>query len=352
MQQSIDDESTQSSGDLGLITRAVLGLALIFMVGALSVRYAPADVPSLTVDVSAADLQTSELVHFEVSDLDELEQVLDKAWQRWGENDDVPGVAPANMPAGMEKLSVKKKKLLFLRSVLPHVLHVNRTIRSDRKLLSKVLARLERGESLKEIEEVFINRVASSYKYTERAQKLIGADPEALIRELLGRVDEIPPSLVLGQAAIESAWGSSRFLLEGNNLFGQWVFSSNGGMAPKQRAKGAKYSVAIYKTLTESVRAYMLNLNTLWAYDDFRRYRSAMRSEGRALDANDLAQGLIRYSIRRQEYVDEVRAIIRSNRLKGFDVKSLADVDKHMVDSVLFGVLGDAAKPSKVGTGA
>jgi Bax protein len=352
MQGSTEEENTQSLGGLGFLVRTVLGLALICMVGALSVRYAPANVPSMSTDLSSSELRTTGLVHFKVSDTAELAKVLDKAWVHWGAEGSVPGVAPINMPAGLDKLSVKEKKSLFLRSVIPHVLHVNRTIRSERKLLSNILVRLERGERLKEIEEVFVSRVAHTYKLDERSQKLIASDPVALLRELLGRVDEIPPSLVLGQAAIESAWGSSRFVLEGNNLFGQWVFSANGGMAPKGRAEGAKYSVARYRNLTESVRAYMMNLNTLWAYDDFRKFRVSMRAEGRDLDANELAQGLIRYSIRRQEYVDEIRAIIRINRLKNFDFKSLSDVDRELVDSVLIGVMGNAAQLSRVDSGA
>lgn len=130
---------------------------------------------------------------------------------------------------------------------------------------------------------------------------------------LLRRVDTLPVDLVLVQAANESAWGTSRFAREGNNLFGQWCFRPGCGMVPADRPAGAVYEVAAFATIRESVGSYMRNLNTGRVYFDLRRIREKCRREGRQPEAAELARGLTSYSERGMAYVTEIRAMLRHN---------------------------------------
>lgn len=130
---------------------------------------------------------------------------------------------------------------------------------------------------------------------------------------LLRRVDVIPVKLVLAQAANESAWGTSRFAREGNNLFGQWCFTKGCGMVPIRRAEGASHEVALFTTPAASVRAYMLNLNSGGAYEHFRKIRIGLKRMNKPQSAIVLAAGLEKYSERGRDYVRSIRDMIRGN---------------------------------------
>ncbi|WP_417514008.1 glucosaminidase domain-containing protein [Minwuia sp.] len=131
---------------------------------------------------------------------------------------------------------------------------------------------------------------------------------------LLARVDIVPLTLMLAQAANESSWGQSRFARQGNNIFGMWCFRPGCGIIPARRAVGKTHEVAAYANVNASVRAYLHAINTVGAYASLRKLRAKMRLAGRRLDANRLAGGLTRYSERGQAYVREIRNMIRANR--------------------------------------
>ena len=116
----------------------------------------------------------------------------------------------------------------------------------------------------------------------------------------------------MAQAAIETGWGSSRFALEGNSLFGQWTFVKAAGLTPENRDSEATHLVASFPNLRASVRAYMHNLNTSNAYHEFRTFRAASRAAGKPLRAYDLAAHLHRYSAHGENYIAEIQTIIRS----------------------------------------
>ena len=139
------------------------------------------------------------------------------------------------------------------------------------------------------------------------------------VDELLRRVDAVPPSLALAQAAIESGWGTSRFAVEGNALFGQRTWDRGDGIAPAERAVGATHAVKAFPSLADSVGAYMLNLNRASAYRKFRDRRAELRRRGGPLSGLELAETLTLYSTERANYVRKVAAIIRQNRLQAFD---------------------------------
>ncbi|PJK31229.1 glucosaminidase domain-containing protein [Minwuia thermotolerans] len=132
--------------------------------------------------------------------------------------------------------------------------------------------------------------------------------------ELLARVDTVPITLVLAQAAKESGWGQSRFARSGNNMFGQWCFREGCGMVPLRRASGKAHEVATFSSVNRSVRAYLHNINTQPAYGGLRAERARLRAELEEPTGLALAGGLARYSERGLAYVREVRDMIRMNR--------------------------------------
>ena len=142
---------------------------------------------------------------------------------------------------------------------------------------------------------------------------------EATARALLVHVDEIPVSLALAQSAEESGWGTSRFTELGNALFGQWAFSQEAGIIPKDRSEGKNHVIRAFGSLKESVRAYMLNLNRHAAYADMRARRAELRAVGGIISGHALASTLLAYSERGEDYVRSLHNLIEGNGLRAFD---------------------------------
>jgi Bax protein len=190
------------------------------------------------------------------------------------------------------------------------VLLANQAIEAERQEIEALLARHDNKGLLSEEERQRLREMGEYYK--------LPGDPVSDSRTralLLHRVDVLPPSLVLAQAATESGWGTSRFAREGNNLFGQRTYRTGNGIVPAQRAEGETHEVKRFGTLFESVRSYMRNLNTHDAYRDLRELRAKLRRNDRPLNGAILASGLDAYSTRNSEYISDVRAIIRANDL-------------------------------------
>ena len=136
-----------------------------------------------------------------------------------------------------------------------------------------------------------------------------------IIDQALYKLDVIPPGLVLAQAAYESSYGTSRFAVEGNALFGQWTFGGDGLVPEQQRKKLGDHRIASFDWPFDSVRGYFLNLSSHPVYKDFRRIRAERKAAGKPLGSLALAEGLKSYSERGQAYVDTLKGIIRSNGL-------------------------------------
>ena len=146
----------------------------------------------------------------------------------------------------------------------------------------------------------------------------------AFLDLMLRRVDIIPPSLIMAQAANESAWGTSRFAKQGNNLFGMRSYEPGSGIVPKRRAAGATWEVAAYDSVHESIAAYIQTLNTGKSYQHLRSIRRDLRRKNQTISGTALAGGLIRYSERGHEYIAIIRSMIRSNRLLDYDKAHMA----------------------------
>lgn len=137
--------------------------------------------------------------------------------------------------------------------------------------------------------------------------------------ELLRRVDVVPPSLALAQAANESAWGTSRFAREGNNYYGQWCFTNGCGLVPSARGAGQGHEVKVFDSAAASVSSYIHNLNTHQAYRELRQHRAQLREQGKMLNGPALTPGLRRYSERGEHYIQELNAMIAFNNLDQYD---------------------------------
>ena len=182
---------------------------------------------------------------------------------------------------------------------------------------------LETRQQLKRYDEIAAS--GSPFSPTERSWVLALADEydldprelseREITAELMSRVDEVPVAMALAQAANESAWGTSRFAVEGNNIFGQWCFEQGCGLVPLQRKGNASYEVRKFDSISASVSAYIKNINSQYSYEELRELRARMRSRNEPLNAIDLAAGLAAYSERGEDYVDEVQSLIVQNEL-------------------------------------
>ena len=199
--------------------------------------------------------------------------------------------------------STKKRKEFFIQIVLPLILKENNNIRIDRKRLFSIINKSNNSDLEK--------------KWLAKKYKQYGI-PSKDLSTLKIRMDEIPVSLALAQAAKETGWGTSRFALEGNALFGQWTWSGE-GLRPKESDKNEGHKVMKFNVLQASVRAYQRNLNTHSSYKDFRKARAELRDNGKPLDSLILAEYLDKYAETGDKYVEVLKKIIAQNSLKDFD---------------------------------
>jgi len=222
---------------------------------------------------------------------------------------EVPRVFLASLPSDLSDIAVpERRKIMFIETALPLILHVNEVIALDRERIVDLRDRMAAGRAISADDRTWLEREAAAYG-------LDRLDMDELVR----RVDVIPPSLALAQSAEESGWGTSRVAQEGNALFGQFTWSDDSGLPPNQRGDGVRYRIAVFDQLMDCVKSYALNLNSHPAYDKFRRARAAQRHDGNALDGFALAGLLGPYSERGLAYVRAVRTIIRRNALDVFD---------------------------------
>ena len=199
--------------------------------------------------------------------------------------------------------SSKRRKNLFIQIVLPLIIEENLKIRFDRKKLFEILNK----NNTTKLDKEWLNLKFKQY----------GIDNNDLSK-LKIRMDEIPVSLAIAQAAKETGWGSSRFAQEGNALFGQWTWSGD-GIKPLDIKKGEKHKVAKFKILKASVRAYQRNLNTHSSYKKFRIERAIQRDNDEKLDSIKLVNFLEKYAETGIEYTEILKKIIIQNKLIDFD---------------------------------
>lgn len=235
-----------------------------------------------------------------------------------GSNPMVPRVFLARLPSYLGELTAAHRKAVFAGTVLPLVLRVNEILFEDRQRLLSVRSRTNDGSPIEDWELQWSLRMARIYR-TGQPESIEAVRWDMLLQ----RVDIVPPSLVIAQAANESGWGTSRFAQEGNAIFGQWIFGDGPGMVPANRPRGLDHKVRSFNFLIESVLGYAQNLNTHEAYEDFRLMRAAGRAAGAVPAGAALAATLVNYSVRGEAYVEDIEGIIRTNGFGPLDEAQL-----------------------------
>ena len=225
--------------------------------------------------------------------------------------------AESTLPNFEAITNIDLKKEAFFTYFNAYIEAENKRILERRAKVQLFANILATGGDLSAIEQETLDELALQYRLQDSE-----LSPVDLVDELLVRVDIIPVSLALAQAATESAWGTSRFAREGNNIFGQWCFDEGCGLVPGQRADDASHEVKSFATVEASIRAYLRNLNTNPSYAYLRELRAQMRMKDKPLDSRALAQGLLRYSERGHVYISEIHDIIRINDLLSCDSQS------------------------------
>ena len=208
------------------------------------------------------------------------------------------------LPKDLKKIkSTNKRKETFIKIVMPLILIENEKIIEDRSKLFKILGKQSNTMG----EKVWLKRRFKDYD-------IKGED----ITELKLRMDIIPTSIAIAQAAKESGWGTSRFALEGNAMYGQWTWGGD-GIEPSQKDKKKEHKILKFPKLQSSVSAYMKNLNTHRGYSEFRKERSKIREKNKNVKGIDLVEYLYNYAQTGSEYVKILKKIIEQNDLTDFD---------------------------------
>ena len=258
----------------------------------------------LLVDIfSLNDLET-DTVRLNASTIKQLFEDTKYTLQDVRKSKLVKPVALTLLPNEIKMIeSTSKRKEFFIQIVLPLILKENNNIKIDRKRLFSIINKSNNSDLEK--------------KWLDKKYKQYGV-PSKDLSTLKIRMDEIPVSLALAQAAKETGWGTSRFAQEGNALFGQWTWSGE-GLKPKDAEKDQGHKVMKFNVLQASVRAYQRNLNTHSSYKDFRQERAKLRDQGQPLDSIVLSQFLNKYAETGNQYVEVLQKIIKQNNLKDFD---------------------------------
>ena len=258
----------------------------------------------LLVDIfSLNDLET-DTVRLDASTIKQLFEDTNYSLKDVRQKKLVKPVALTLLPNEIRMIeNVKKRKEFFIQIVLPLILKENNNIKLDRKRLFSIINKS--------------NNTNLEIKWLDKKYKQYGI-PSKNLSTLKIRMDEIPVSLALAQAAKETGWGTSRFAQEGNALFGQWTWSGE-GLKPKDSDKNEGHKVMKFNVLQASVRAYQRNLNTHSTYKEFRKERAKLRDQSKPLDSLILSEYLNEYAQTGEKYVEVLKKIIQQNNLKDFD---------------------------------
>ena len=255
-------------------------------------------------DVFKFDDLPSDTVRLSASTIEQLFKETDYNLKKVRKTKLVKPVKLSLLPNEMKMIeSTQKRKNLFIQIILPLIIEENNRIKLNRIKLFSILNKNHNSNSEK--------------KWLDEKFKQYGVMNKDL-STLKIRMDMIPVSLAIAQAAKETGWGTSRFALEGNALFGQWTWSGE-GIKPADADNNATHKVMKFKILKSSVRAYQRNLNTHSGYKEFRLARAELRDKKRNLNGLILATYLDKYAETGKEYVKIIKQIIQQNNLTDFD---------------------------------
>ena len=255
-------------------------------------------------DIIMFDEKPTDSVRLSAATIEELFKSTNYTLEDVRKNKLVKPISLTLLPSEIKKIeNTKKRKDLFIQIILPLIIKENNNIKLDRKKLFNILNKSKNTK----VEKIWLN---SKFKKYGVANKDLST--------LKIRMDEVPVSMAIAQAAKETGWGTSRFAQEGNALFGQWTWSGE-GIKPSDADTDSTHKVMKFKILQASVKAYQRNLNTHSSYKDFRSARAELRDEGKKLDSMILTEYLDKYAEIGKEYVRVLQQIIKQNNLTDFD---------------------------------
>ena len=262
------------------------------------------DLSNILEDVFKFDELPEDTVRLSASTIEQLFKDTNYSLSEVRRTKKVKPIRLSLLPNEMKSIENSgKRKSLFIKIILPLVLEENNRIIIDRKKLFSILNKNKNSKD----EIKWLNQKFKQYGVLNKD-----------LATLKVRMDIIPVSLAIAQAAKETGWGTSRFAIEGNALFGQWTWSGE-GIKPAGADTNATYKVMKFNVLKASVRAYQRNLNTHSSYKKFRFVRAQLRDDNKKLDSLKLAEYLDNYAQTGTEYTKVLKQIIQQNQLKDFD---------------------------------
>ena len=255
-------------------------------------------------DIFNFDEEPVDTVRLSASTIEELFKSTNYKLEDIRKNKLVKPITLTLLPKEIKKIeNSKKRKNLFIQIILPLIIKENNNIKLDRKKLFSILNKSKNTKR----ERFWLNSKFKQYGVVNKD-----------LSTLKIRMDEVPTSMAIAQAAKETGWGTSRFAQEGNALFGQWTWSGD-GIKPSDADDDSTHKVMKFKVLQASVKAYQRNLNTHSTYKDFRIARAELRDADKKLNSIILSEHLDKYAETGKEYVKILQQIIRQNNLTDFD---------------------------------
>ena len=224
-----------------------------------------------------------------------------------------PLLRPETVPDFVLITDTDERKAVFFAFLRPYVDQINAEMLAMRSNVEN-LHEKQRLRGLSSADMALLDKLTEQFEIQPQ-QKYRTEHFQQLMR----RIDVLPVSMVLAQAANESAWGTSRFATQGNNYFGQWCYSAGCGMVPSRRRSGMSHEVRVFDSVADSVRSYFMNLNTFPSYRKLRLIRQQLRQNSQSIDGISLSEGLDSYSERGQAYIEELQSMIYFNDLHILD---------------------------------
>ena len=264
-------------------------------------------VPEIDVYEQIVTFNEDEIV-FSSSKSSHLESLLDQIkldYKTVTDLGSIPNFGLLSLPKDLSNIEpISRRKAIFLSSILPLIVKSNIDILNDRKILCEAIKNNDSKTKLEIAQKYYID--------LSKIEKLM------IDKTLIRKIDVVPISLIMAQAAAESGWGTSRFALEGNALFGQWTWDKSKGIEPKF-ASDQKAAVRKFNNLSDSVLSYLINLNTHNAYSSMRAKRNRNCNQKKLISGYELANWMGNYAVTRDEYIKLLRNIIKKNNLDALD---------------------------------
>ncbi len=226
--------------------------------------------------------------------------------------------------------SGKQRKAAFISFMLPVVTAEIDYIDSVRDKALELLNKRDKSQRIDKSDRIWLSKMCEQYLSNQDC-----SIDQIRSEQVSNHIDSLPASLVIAQAALESGWGTSRFSVEANNYFGQWCYTSGCGLVPINRGYGEQHEVKKFEHVSSAVASYFRNINRHQSYIRLREIRANLRRDNKHITASSLANGLVNYSAQRFDYVEKLKAIIRTNNLSKVDEKpfiNLASVDKLLAE--------------------